>query len=44
MIGSVIMGVALFVLKRRLTPSQEAYGIDYTQADDGEVAEVNITF
>ena len=43
-IGSVIMGVALFVLKRRLTPSQEAYGIDYTQADDGEVAEVNITF
>lgn len=42
-LGSVIMGTSLFLLKRRLTPEQEKYGLEAAK-DEGEAADVNITF
>ena len=34
----------MFLLKRKLTPKQQEYGLDYSSDDDDKVADVNITF
>lgn len=43
-VASVICGVVLFLLKRRLTPEQVEMGLGYTEEDAGEVADVEISF
>lgn len=43
-ISSIICGTLMFLLKRRLTPEQQEYGLDYSSDDDDKVADVNITF
>ncbi|MCI8400890.1 MAG: PTS fructose transporter subunit IIC [Lachnospiraceae bacterium] len=42
-LGSVVMGVSLFLLKRRLSAEQVEYGID-VPVEQGEAADINITF
>lgn len=43
-IASVICGVVLFLLKRRITPEQEQYGLAYDEDQSGDVADVDISF
>ena len=43
-ISSIICGTLMFLLKRKLTPKQQEYGLDYSSDDDDKVADVNITF
>lgn len=44
-IGSCIMGLSLFLFKRKLTPDQVEHGIDYVKSEDADkIADVNISF
>lgn len=43
-VASVICGVLLFLLKRKLTPEQEQYGLGYEESQSDEVADVDISF